>query len=546
VTAVFPNALGLRWDSSVFVTLGLLACAPLAWVQPGQRRRAWCALLLALVALGLALADSLPLFRVHHALLPQFRAPTRLLFFWTIGVAVLGGLGIDTLLRCARTGAAGPAGLIPWVPALVGGMLLGLAVLQMDAADPMTGMLGTPPAAVAVQVIVLSSLGILVRRRLVGLAGAAVLLLVTTEGLVFATPQVRVREESRLEILDRLPAYAPSRVLSVCEDVVSASSLVANGIATPHGYGSIFLGQYARYLGLLQTGDPGGTTPLGGTEDVPALLDLLDYLDVSHVISCEPLEAPRFRFLETAGPVSLYANARGKPRALLSCINGARPLDAVMRQLTRSGYDETGRLVPLPPVVNVRWVDGISDPDRMNRERVFGLESGRDLLEGTWRYRLLDESASNVLGIMSDPLVADTHHIDRVTGRVDQISDRDRGSSSETGRSVVADMTSCETGGTVEILTKDRPDGGVRLTVTTPDPALLFLSEPHYPERRIWIDGMERTLERANVAFSGVRVEPGLHVVELRLVPVSFYWGILLSGGALVAWMAAVRRYRPT
>ncbi len=545
VTAVFPNALGLRWDSSVFVTLGLLACTPLAWVEPDQRRRAWCASLLAVVALGLALADTTPLYRVHHALFPQFRNPTRLLFFCTIGVAVLGGLGIDTLLRRARSRSGASGGLVPWVPALVGGLLLGLAAFQVDAAGSMTGVLGTPRAVVATQVVVLCTLGILVRRRLAGLAGVAVLLLVTTEGLVFATPQVRVRDESRPAMLDRLLTYTPSRVLSVCEDAVAASSLVADAIATPHGYGSIFLGQYARYLGLVQTGNSGGTTPLGGTAQIPARLDLMDYLDVSHVITCEPLEPPRFRFLETAGPVSLYANAAVKPRAVLTCINEARSVDAVMRQLTRSRYDATGRLVPLPPPINVRWVDGISEPDRLDRERVFGLGSGRDVQGGTWRYRLLDESVANVLSLVSDPLVADTAHIDRETGRVDQDGDIAEATLSETDLSLVVDATSCETRGTVEMLVKDRPDGGVRLTVATPDPALLFLSEPYYPERRVWVDGVERTLERVNVAFSGVRVEPGVHAVELRFVPASFYWGILLSGAALIGWIAAIRRCRP-
>ena len=41
-TAVFPNTPGRRRTlfTSLFISLGLLACAPLAWLDVGRRRRA--------------------------------------------------------------------------------------------------------------------------------------------------------------------------------------------------------------------------------------------------------------------------------------------------------------------------------------------------------------------------------------------------------------------------------------------------------------------------------------------------------------------------
>ena len=90
----------------------------------------------------------------------------------------------------------------------------------------------------------------------------------------------------------------------------------------------------------------------------------------------------------------------------------------------------------------------------------------------------------------------------------------------------------------------------MRLTVENAEPALLYLSEPFHPERRAWVDGEARPVERVNAAFSGVRLDPGAHVVELRFVPRSLHWGLVISVLAGVAWISASRwasrRQRPS
>ena len=105
--------------------------------------------------------------------------------------------------------------------------------------------------------------------------------------------------------------------------------------------------------------------------------------------------------------------------------------------------------------------------------------------------------------------------------------------------------------GAVTVHEADRADGRMRLTVLNADPALLFLSEPYHPERRAWVDGEPRPVERVNVAFSGVRLAPGGHVVELRFVPRSLHWGLAISVLTGVVWIgvgrwAASRRHRPS
>ena len=52
---------------------------------------------LAIAALLLAFGNNLPFYHLHHFLLSGFRYPGRLLVFWSLGVAVLGAVGLDVL-----------------------------------------------------------------------------------------------------------------------------------------------------------------------------------------------------------------------------------------------------------------------------------------------------------------------------------------------------------------------------------------------------------------------------------------------------------------
>ena len=253
-TAVFPNGQGTRNElneSSLFVTLGLLACVPLAWGHARRRHAAGFLLLMAGVALGLALAHTLPLFRLHYALLPQFRVPTRLLFFWTVGMAVLGGMGLDALLRRAGNGRALPCAWQAWAPAATGGLLLALALATAPWTGGSSGVPGTSGWLVAVQLGALTTMGALVARRHAWLAGAVAVLLVTTEGLVFARPFVSVRAGAERDpAVAQLAAHDMDRVTSLCERRLRVHDLISAGIPTPDGFGGIALARYARFLSI--------------------------------------------------------------------------------------------------------------------------------------------------------------------------------------------------------------------------------------------------------------------------------------------------------
>ena len=518
VTAVLPNAYGMAsalGHSSPFITLGLLAFVPLAWSCAGRRRHAGFLLLMAALALGLAMAHTVPLYRLHYALLPQFRAPTRLLFFWTVGAAVLGSLGLDALLRRAGNGRSSPRVWQAWAPAATGGLLLALAIAMAPRTGDTTGVLGTPGWLVALQLGALMAVGVLVARRHAGLAGAVALLLVTTEGLVFATPFIRVRgDTARNPVVEQLATHDVVRVTSLCEREMAATTLISAGIPTPDGFGSISLGHYARFLHLVRDNEIDGyqnATRLGqNTERLPARLDLLDYLAVTHVVTCEPIEHERFGLVEPLGSMYLYRYLTARPRALLTCAGEPREAERVMQMLWRGTYDRDGRLI-VPPRIGVRWAPGTADVDRETIERSFGLVAGHSEEDRTWEYDLLDASAANIMALLSHPLVEDTSGIDRGSGR---LVPRDPEPAPEPAQleapSLVLDATPCGVvRGAVTVHEADRADGRMRLTVQNAEPALLYLSEPYHPERRAWVDGEPRPVERVNVAFSGVRLDPG-------------------------------------
>ncbi|MBM3984878.1 MAG: YfhO family protein [Planctomycetes bacterium] len=81
--------------------------------------------------------------------------------------------------------------------------------------------------------------------------------------------------------------------------------------------------------------------------------------------------------------------------------------------------------------------------------------------------------------------------------------------------------------GLVEFLV-ERPDT-LRLAVHAGQPALLVLADTFFPGWECRVDGVPRTIHRANVAFRAVELRPGDEIVEFRYWPASFALGEVLS-----------------
>jgi hypothetical protein len=62
--------------------------------------------------------------------------------------------------------------------------------------------------------------------------------------------------------------------------------------------------------------------------------------------------------------------------------------------------------------VNVRW-QVVSEEQRLDREKQYGLRDGTPVEGTTWSYRLVNVSRSNIEALVRDPLVDDTSGIDR-------------------------------------------------------------------------------------------------------------------------------------
>jgi len=78
-------------------------------------------------------------------------------------------------------------------------------------------------------------------------------------------------------------------------------------------------------------------------------------------------------------------------------------------------------------------------------------------------------------------------------------------------------------------------------SVNAPCRGDVVIADTWYPGWHIFVDGSERTLKRANVAFCAVAVEPGNHTIIKRYTPRLPLIGAIASAVALIALIAASR-----
>jgi len=90
---------------------------------------------------------------------------------------------------------------------------------------------------------------------------------------------------------------------------------------------------------------------------------------------------------------------------------------AITAAVTVAYYRSSAR----PAVVGVRWAETVDRNARATLEKRFALTDGDDTSDATVRtYRLTDTSNANVRGLVENPAVKDTQHIDRQTFAVEQ------------------------------------------------------------------------------------------------------------------------------
>jgi hypothetical protein len=515
----------------------LLACAaPFACLDAARRRLAVFFALLAACALVLALGDDLPFYRLHHELFPGLREPGRLLFLTTVGLAVLGGLGLEALVR---TGArrewrrlAAPAAVT------VAGLLVAASVALGQPEGAVTPMHGWPwlPILAAIGLA-----GVLAG----GARGVPRLALVTALGVTVvdvaaysSSPDLTTPAGSPEAIRRWLGPADGGRVLSLCENRLATAGVLLAGRGSLSGLGGVRLRDYAEWLELVGSSE----RPSDRLDTYGVRRDLLDASNVTTIVACEPLTAPQLTLVSDVDGVLAYRNDAAWPRAVWTCAAEELPRAEIVHRLRRGRFEAPGVLAARP-IVNVRWAEAVDDAAREAAERRYALMEGAHREGTTWRYVLQDGSRANVLALVADPAVEDTSGIDRGSAVVlVEPVEVPPGRGAERERLVGAGR--CEQAGTVRVQVLDRPDGEVGAEVEAAVPGFLYLSEAYYPERAAFVDGMPAEALVANLAFTVVPVPAGRHHVVLRYVPTTFRSGLLVSAATAAAWAVTLWRGR--
>ena len=506
----------------------LLACAvPLAFFDPRRRRIAVFLAILTVAAVALALGDNLPLYKLHHALFPGFRIPGRALFVATLSLAMLGAIGLAWLVTGATAANARRLATVTVLCSIAAAVLV--AVTAGARSGGWAGPIWIPILAVT-GLAAASALGPRAPVAAFALASALVALELTTFA---AGPIDTIPADSSETIRRWLGPPDGGRAITLCEQRIPRGAFSLAGRPSIAGPLGMNLRDYVDWLTLVDVGERPSDT-LGRFR---IRRDLLDAANVSTIVACEPLEAPSLTLVSSVDSVLVYRNDAAWPRAVWIC--GARTTTraGVMTGL-REGRYAAGRLVR-EAVVTVRWAPDLDEEARRGLESRYGLVEGAHREGPTWRYVLRDAGAGNVAALVREPLVDDTHGIDRQTGTLTDAADAAAGDGAPASEMVV-EAVPCPERGRVDVVQRDQPDGHVVAEVDAKAAGHVFFSEPYYPERIAYVDGARVDAVKANLAFTAVPVPEGRHRVELRFVPASFRLGLFVTTATLGAWVAAV------
>jgi hypothetical protein len=519
-------------DAVSYVGWLMAAMVPMAFVDRSNRRLVIFFALLTTLAVALASAD-LPLYRLHHLLLPGMRRPGRVMFLATLGVAILGGIGLERFIALASSKQW--RSLVPGVASVMAMAAAAFVASGSRSAAP-TPMWPWLPFVAIAGLLLVSALSVASRARAATIVG---LMLVIVDLTTFSAGAVTiVPVESQSAVRQMMGPATTGRAISICENRVGPGEMLQNGQPALDGLAGIFLGRYADWAYVARFGDPvpadGLFHGIDSEGTLPARRDLVDLANVSVLFSCRPLAAPALTLVSNHDPVLVYRNESEWPRALWTCGGRILSTAAATRELVDSRYDRDRRLVP-ETYINVRWAKGVDEERRRAVEEHYRLSEGVALDERTWRYVLDDQSAENVLTLIQDVSVEDTHGVDRRTGAVTQ-RPAEAVDAADNGDDLVIGTTRCDQRGSVDVLAQDQPDGHVVADVDAPEPGFVFLSEPHYSERRAFVDGVEVVPVTANLAFTAVPVAAGRHRLELKYVPGSFHLGLGITALTLVGW----------
>jgi hypothetical protein len=319
----FHEASGaILWEKSAYVGL-LLPLFAAAGVMYGRKRRdVWLVAGIGLLCLMLALANSLPLYRIHHALLGGFRYPGRLLPFVSLAISVLAAIGLDGLLSELRRGEWHKNLRIRLVLSAAALTVGGYASIAALSSPPGT-ILGTPWWVVISSIAVLGCLAFWPHRSAPSVIPIGLIVLaVSTDLVTFARTFVTTQPIPRFApVAGALRADAVGRVVSACEEGFSLYRPFDETVPFVDGLNTAFARRYALYASLTRDDKPASSLRQFPTVwiDIPRRLDLLDLMNATHAVKCTPLDSEHFERVGREGGLYLYRNPSSSPRAEWVC-----------------------------------------------------------------------------------------------------------------------------------------------------------------------------------------------------------------------------------
>jgi hypothetical protein len=196
-----------------------------------------------------------------------------------------------------------------------------------------------------------------------------------------------------------------------------------------------------------------------------------------------------------------------------------------------------------------RWQTAV---ERLPQERLWALLNVRYVLSHSDTLETPTERVAGGAGLDGQP--AYLHHLAQPSARawlaeevlvepdVDQLWQRLASDSFDLSRQVLlpalpagwsGPAAASDSDGSVVWL--ERLPERLALTVASPQPAILVLSELSYPGWRVTVDGAAAPLLEANGLLRAVALEAGTHQVELAYRPASVTVGLALSAATLLA-----------
>ena len=88
-----------------------------------------------------------------------------------------------------------------------------------------------------------------------------------------------------------------------------------------------------------------------------------------------------------------------------------------------------------------------------------------------------------------------------------------------------------------EVTIQEYNNNSISLRVSLPRPKLLFMSEMYYPGWKVYVDGVQKKIYRANYAFRAVQLHPGVHQVKFIYRPWTFSLGLATSAASIMGLM---------